>query len=468
MLGSDRDHSVPTEAAGLLVRVGGSSAFQGYPAGVVACGLLFLSGLRPVAGCAAPLTFDDLPRSAQIGRQGFSIADEQEEEVAVDAWAAHDELDRVLASVGSSQEHMLRMRIWQRDKRFYPAYERVRMVRQPVPSSSSGHSVSALLGQGGRAIGLDGVAIAARYAGADAERSATGTAQTERPLTYYSVAAQHGAYAFLAGHIPVKRDPGFPTVQSFEDVTGDGRRYATGRSHTDSRDGPIAAQTWYVYDQMRENLEKIGAGLDDVAHCLVGLKDLRDLPMFHRVHKDTFGDQGPALTIIGAGEVGHRNSRLVVEPTVYLSKSDIERVDWPGRPPLSAPMARRAGGLLFVSGMSGIDQDARFVDSIDQLPRTGRTALRGMSAWTGHAELPPQCWQAWSNLATALERGGSSLRRLVKLTVFVSSPGDWPVFDSISRIFLGDQTPAIECVAVPHPGPSARSFIQIDAVAEVG
>ena len=306
-------------------------------------------------------------------------------------------------------------------------------------------------------------------AGANAGRTATGqTGKAERPLTYYSLAAQHGPYAFLAGHIPVKQEPGFPTVQSFDDVPAEGRGFATGRSHTDSRDGPIAAQTWYVYDRMRASLAQIGGTLDNIVHCLVGLADIRDLPMFHRAHRETFGDAGPALTIVGAGEVGHRNSRVVIEPTVYLADVGDGRVEWPNRPPLSAPLARRAGDLLFLSGMVGIDPNARFVDDVAALPAEARAPLQAVAGWSGTPGLPAQCWQAWANLAAALAAAGSSLDRLVKLTVFLADTGDWPVFEAIRREFISGELPAIECVAAPQPGPSTHSAIQIDAVAYAG
>lgn len=450
----------------------GDAAFPGYPSAVSAAGLLFFSGVRPLQAGTSPLTFDDLPPEAQIGRQGFRLAEEQEEEVVVDAWSAHDVMDRVLAAVGAKPEHMLRTRIWQHDKRFYPAYERVRMVRQPKPSASSGHSVSGLVGRGGRAIGLDGIAIAVNDAGASASRTAvgtaTGTAEAGKSLTFFSVAARHGPYGFLAGHIPVKQEPGYPCVQSFDDVPPEGRRFATNRSHADSRDGPIAAQTWFIYNRMQESLEKIGAQMTDVVHCLVGLEDLRDLPMFHRVHHDTFGDIGPALTILGAGEVGHRGSRVVIEPTVYVAEAGGGRCDWPGKAPLSAPMARRAGALLFLSGMLGIDADGRHVYDPDRAPAAAGACLRAIAPWASRPDLPAQCWQAWSNLKVALERCDSSLDRLVKLTVFLADPADWPVFEAVRSEFITNGLPAIECVAVPNPGPSFHSAIQIDAVALAG
>jgi enamine deaminase RidA (YjgF/YER057c/UK114 family) len=434
-------------------------AFPGYPSGIVVGNLMFLSGLRGLQIPASPRGFDDLPRDAPVGQQGFWLAEREEEEVVVDAWSAHDAMDRVLAAVGSSQQHVLRMRIWQRDKRFYPAYERVRFIRQPNPSPSSGHCADPVLGIGGRSIGLDGVAIANdETTGA---RELDGRTHHAAP-TYYSLIARHGSYAFLAGHTPVKQEPGFPTVQSFDDLPIEGRRFATGRSHTDSRDGPIAAQAWYIYDKLGRNLQKIGGGLHNVVHCLIGLRDLRDLAMFHRVHRETFGDRGPALTIVGAGEVGHRDSRLVVEPTAYMEES--AAVEWRGPAPLAAPLARRAGNIIFLSGMLAIDDNVGLVCAIEDLGTNCPAIVKTVARW-GDEAFAVQCWQVWSNLASALGRAGSSLDHLVKISVFLADPGHWPVFEAIRAQFLTAHLPAIEAVVVPHPGPNSRFLVQIDAVA---
>ena len=75
---------------------------------------------------------------------------------------------------------------------------------------------------------------------------------------------------------------------------------------------------------------------------------------------------------------------------------------------------------------------------------------------------------AWANVADALAAAGSSIDRLVKLTVFGADAADFAVFDSIRRAFIDHDLPAIECVAAPFPGASPRSVIQIDAVAHAG
>ena len=429
-----------------------AAAFADYPSGVIAGGLLFLSGLRALSSAECPRGFDDLPGAEDLGQQGFWLAEAAEEQVAVDAWNAHDALDRVLAAAGSTEHDLLRLRIWQRDKRGFPAYERVRAVRQPRPSPSSGHSADPSLGINGRHIGLDGIAIA---------RDA-GTGDDEPAVKHHPAVAQYGLYAFMAALTPVKQQPGFPTVLSFDDVPDAGRRFATGRSHTDSRDGPIAAQTWYVYDKVRSYLEQMGGSLRDVVHCLVCLRDLGDLAMFHRVHRDLFGTQGPALTIIGTSQVGHRESRIYVEPTIYFGES--VSTEWPGRPPLSAPPSRSAGRLVFVSGVLPISDEGRLVGSIADVGAGHASAMRAIVT-PGDEAFAAQCWQLWLNLRSALERSGSSLAWLVKITVFMSSPEHWPVFERIRAQFIAAGLPAVEALVVSHPGPHAACLVQVEAVA---
>ena len=433
-------------------------AFSGYPSGVVADGLLFLSGLRGLAGAECARDFGDLPAGVDLGRQGFWLADAAEEQVAVDGWNAHAALDRVLAAAGSTVQDLLRLRIWQRDKRGFPAYERVRAVRQPRPSPSSGHSADPRLGINGRSIGLDGIAVARDGAITRDVRTGGGGPAVER----HTAVTQYGQYAFMAGLTPVKQQPGFPTVLSFDDVPEPGRRFATGRSHTDSRDGPIAAQTWYVYDKVRSHLEQVGGGLRDVVHCLVCLRDLRDLAMFHRVHHDLFGAEGPALTVVGTSEVGHRESQIYVEPTIYLGES--ASTMWPGRPPLSAPLSRSAGRLVFVSGALPINDEAGVIETIGDLGVGDAPAVRAIAIRGGEA-FAAQAWQVWSNLKVALERSGSSLDRLVKITVFMSDPKHWPLFEHVRACFIAAGLPAVEALVVPHPGPHAACLLQVDAVA---
>ena len=101
------------------------------------------------------------------------------------------------------------------------------------------------------------------------------------------------------------------------------------------------------------------------------------------------------------------------------------------------------------------------------LPADARTILSTV-AGSPPPHLAVQCWPAGAHVSAALEGCGSSLDRLVKLTVFLADTADWPVFEAIRAAFVVHDLPAIECIAAPFPGPNERSAIQIDAVAYGG
>ena len=90
------------------------------------------------------------------------------------------------------------------------------------------------------------------------------------------------------------------------------RRLRVGRSHEDARNGPIAAQTWFTYDLIRQHLEGVGSSLEQVLNLTVYLQDMRDFPTFHRVHERFFPQDPPALTVMEVREVGHKGTLIEI------------------------------------------------------------------------------------------------------------------------------------------------------------
>ena len=83
---------------------------RGYPAAVVADGLVFVSGMRGGRADLTP-TFDALP--AEFRANGFSDSTLSDEAAfAADGWTAHENLDRVLTAAGSDASQVLRLHIW--------------------------------------------------------------------------------------------------------------------------------------------------------------------------------------------------------------------------------------------------------------------------------------------------------------------------------------------------------------------
>ena len=167
--------------------------------------------------------------------------------------------------------------------------------------------------------------------------------------------ARHGGIAgdlvFTAGHIAIRTaEPGKPLVNSYDDVPKEGRFLATGRSHPDSRDGPIAAQAWYIYNELQKLLAAGGMSFSDVVLSSVFLADLRDFAVFHRVHRHFFTDAKAALSVAGFDEVGHRGCRIEIELTALAHASKLARAEvaWSLPAPLLLPPQWKWGRLYSI------------------------------------------------------------------------------------------------------------------------
>lgn len=123
--------------------------------------------------------------------------------------------------------------------------------------------------------------------------------------------------------------------------------------------------------------------------------------------------------------------RVVTEPDNYA--------------PFLLSQGIRFGNLLFTSGQAGADDDGRIVD--------GGFRVQGE--------------QAFSNLRRALEAGGSSLKDVVKVTIFVTDMGHFPDVVELRRKYFSEPYPAdtiAEIKALYDP----KAMIEIEAIAAIG
>jgi len=297
----------------------------------------------------------------------------------------------------------------------------------------------------------------------------TGVDNEDLPsASHYSQAIGSGPFVFFAGHIPIKTaEPGMPLVNSYADVPEEGRFLSTGRSHPDSRHGPMASQSWYVYNEMRRTLSTQGIDFEDIVHVTVFLSDLRDFSTFHRVHTHFFPDNPPSLCVTGFDEVGHRGTRIEIEITVMKKDGGLERqsVPWPTTAPFAAPAVTRAGPLLFFSGMLGLDDTGLPIRNSAALPEAARRAVLPLEEVERVPGLAAQCWMAWERLREATVAAKISLADLTKTTVYLSDSADLKVYEAVRETFIDSDLPAFECVVVHGPGPVTDALVQIEAIA---
>jgi len=437
----------------------------GYPVAVRAGQFLFLSGQvawDPRRGLIRGAS--DLPAEAGALATGHGYVDALEAPVAAQTWWIYRNLCRVLEAQGSALGQALRFHIYQKDKRFFPVFERVRMQYEAqAPAPSSGLGISRLQRSPEAWIDMDGIALipATGLPGRDVV-SPSGVLPS---ASAYSQAVRTGSYLFLAGHIPIQTArPGKPVIRGFDDVPEEGRFLQTGRSHPDSRQGPIAAQTWFTYQEIRKLVESQGASLRDVVNVTVFLQDMRDLPTFHRVHQRLFPEDPPALTVTEFAEVGHRGTMIEIEPTVLVPGHGVVRrtIAGPSRPGLHAAPAVQAGGLVFLSGACGWGAHGPAQGAGD-LPPEGREAVERLAG--NRPTAGAQAWAALALLRETLRSAGLSLRDLVKVTLYLQDLEDFPAFDAMRKAIAPGDPPALAVAQIPRPGPTPDVRLCVEGIA---
>ena len=100
-----------------------------------------------------------------------------------------------------------------------------------------------------------------------------------------------------------------------------------------------------------------------------------------------------------------------------------------------------SNGFIFTSGQIGVD------------PKTGSIVEGGVRE---------QARRALENLKIVLEAAGSSMGRVVKTTVYLSSMDDFKAMNEVYAEFLGQALPARATVAAGLP---KGALVEIDAVA---
>jgi enamine deaminase RidA (YjgF/YER057c/UK114 family) len=225
---------------------------------------------------------------------------------------------------------------------------------------------------------------------------------------------------------------------------------------------PIKEQTAYVVRRrLAEVLAAAGCGLDDVVRAQVYLTDsARDYAAFQEIWVELFPDRPPSTVVIPVSGLGLRGA-LVEISFVAARKGSIDVAVIPAEGlavvPGHAPAAVQAGGIIWCSTVAALDDRGVVPEAAD---RAGLPFLE-----------PPgqrQMRVILERLAAVLERAGSTLADLAKLTVYSSDLSQLPGFVELWRsAFLGSP-PAISVVQVRGPILTKGCTVAVDAIALAG
>ena len=431
-----------------------AAALARWPVCVAAGPWLFFSGQRGLRRDGRPCaSYDDVRGLAPGPESDYAWVSAMEAPVGAQALAVYERYRKLLAGDGGLG-NLVRYHIYQRDKRFFPVFDRVRRHNESAPPASTAVGVGRFDPDDETRLSIDAIAFRSSAMPAWGPRAVLGGSGRHAAAAHFSHVIGAGPYLFLAGQIPVDTSqPGAPLIRGYDDVPEAGRFLRVGRSHEDARNGPIAAQAWFTYDLIRQHLEGAGSALDQVLNLVVYLQDMRDFPTFHRVHEHFFPKDPPALTVVEVGEVGHKGTLIEIEPTALVPGRGVKRRNvQPARGRLPAHMSAlvEAGGLAFLSGI------------------TGSRAAAGAGARASREELASETRTIVADLRTRLKAANAGLDRVVHLTVFVDDINAFPgVLPVLERAF-GDRRPALALLEVPGPAPVAGARVQATAIAWLG
>lgn len=146
------------------------------------------------------------------------------------------------------------------------------------------------------------------------------TPQAAQPLARYAAWRRAGDLVYLSGVIAVNPAAG-QIIRGFNDIPLEAAELIgrTGEFSSDTKDGPILAQSWYVLDSIRQTIASAGGQMSDVFKLVQYFKNLDHFPRYSRVRKLFFPGEPPASTVVEVSAMLPTADILIeVEATAWL------------------------------------------------------------------------------------------------------------------------------------------------------
>ena len=141
-----------------------------------------------------------------------------------------------------------------------------------------------------------------------------------KPLARYSPWLRRGDFIFLSGVIAVEPASG-QIIKGFEDLPdGIGPTIGrTGEFSVDMKDGPILAQSWYIFNSIQATMVEAGGSIDDVFKLVQYFRNLSDFPRYNNVRRMFFPNIPPVSTVVEVSAMMPSDEIIIeVEATAYL------------------------------------------------------------------------------------------------------------------------------------------------------
>jgi enamine deaminase RidA (YjgF/YER057c/UK114 family) len=456
-----------------------SNPYGLYPLGTRAGDLAFLSLQVPtntetkrlVRGYK-DLRADDLKRAEALAT-GLATSDSREGPAIAQVWQCYSQTADLLKEIGSSINNTLFTMLYLTDMSDYPEFTRSRRAffAPDVPPASTSAMIGALP-HPDAVFGFDAYAFIPDPNRPSHRMVALNESRHVKhlQLSDYGLASKVGALLFLAGVVASRPERGL-FVHGLDDLGIAGERLSTGSALSDDLEGPMLAQTQFIYDVLKGILEEQGSSLDHVLRTVIWLTDMRSLPSVERISRAVFRDNLPATTICGTYQQAREDFLLEIEAIALLPavpgapvKESFEHKDVFPRTGYNTGMTV-AGDLIFTSAILPLDNAGRLIGGpadVAMHSDAPRSVSMIMDALDGR--VAAQAWAVHRTLKQLLAEHGSSIEDVLKLNLYLKDMNDFPLVARIGQEFFRNSPPAITPIQAAHlPVKGAR--LQIDAIA---
>ena len=291
------------------------------------------------------------------------------------------------------------------------------------------------------------------------DRQAIWPGDIPKPLAPYSPAIKAGGWLFVAGQLASDFETGIaPECKLANPITGDQLRLQSDfvlknlaalhkSAGMDMKTDPVRIYQWFA--SKYPTMDEFAQGNTWPRISISPYLETRNLYI---------DEPRPASTGMGIREDGLlvRGTILEVDMISIEQQPGVEKQGFPVPEGLPAPLAGyspaiRSGDWVFLAGEIPVDWMGDYLSDVHLGKPSGlaREARINPYYWYG-SEIETQTDYVLSKLEKIAEVAGSSLKRCVKATVYISSPDDFAGMDRVWKKWFPENPPAR--VVIPYMG----------------
>lgn len=389
-------------------------------------------------------------------------------------WRCYSQTAEFLQELGSSIDNTLYTTLFLTDMRDYPTFGRARRAffTPNVPPASTSAMIGALP-HPQAVFGFDGYAFVPDK---NRPEHRMVTVNESRQLKHlrladYGLAAKAGPLLFVAGVVAAQPERGF-FVRRLEDLGADAKTLSTGSTLGDDLEGPMLAQTHFIYRVLKGILEENGSSLDHVLKTVIYLTDMRCLPSVERVSRSFFQQTYPATSICGTYQQARKDFLMEIDaialmpgaPRAPRKESFAHTEAFPGTGYNTG--ITQAGEFLFTSAILPFEpKRGRIVTTPGDIADLGNGPNRHSLVFDNlEAQITCQAWYIHRTLQKLLEAHGAKMEDVLKVNLYLRDIGDFPAVARIAQEFFRNSPPAITPIQAADL-PLKNALMQMDAIA---